>query len=263
MTHTQILGFAGRKQAGKDTACNFILATKIAELGISKSTRLTSTGEIEVTDILDDSVSGQEWTPFKSPSVDVDNLFENELGQFIKIYSFADKLKHVCVDILGLKKELVFGNGEQKNTKTHIKWDVVHKDDHSKSIVSIDSNQGYMTVREVLQHVGTEMFRGLDPNVWINACLNEIQEDAPELALVSDVRFENEIKAIQDHGGFVVGLTRSPYQEQTENHISEISPQKCLELCDAVVNNDDLSIPQQNKQIYLAIKHLNNIPDIL
>ena len=43
---TQIIGFAGRKQSGKDTACNFILAAKIAELGVSKSTRLTNTGEI-------------------------------------------------------------------------------------------------------------------------------------------------------------------------------------------------------------------------
>ena len=31
---TQIIGFAGRKQSGIDTACNFILAAKIAELGI-------------------------------------------------------------------------------------------------------------------------------------------------------------------------------------------------------------------------------------
>ena len=102
---TQIIGFAGRKQSGKDTACNFILAAKIAELGISKSTRLTKTGEIEVTDILDDSISGQEWMPFKSPYVNVDDLFSNELGKFIKRYSFAEKLKRMAVDVLGIKEE--------------------------------------------------------------------------------------------------------------------------------------------------------------
>ena len=32
---------------------------------------------------------------------------------------------------------------------------------------------------------------------------------------------------------------------------------------DIVIDNDNLSIPEQNKQIYLAIKHLNNIPDII
>ena len=125
MNQTQIIGFAGSKQAGKDTACNFILATKIAELGISKSSRLTKTGEIEVTDILNESISGQEWMPFKSPHVDIKNLFDNELGKFVKTYSFAHKLKQLCVDILGLDKDLVFGNDEQKNTKTHVKWDSI------------------------------------------------------------------------------------------------------------------------------------------
>ena len=43
---TQIIGFAGKKQSGKNTACNFILATKIAELGVSKGTRLNEGGEV-------------------------------------------------------------------------------------------------------------------------------------------------------------------------------------------------------------------------
>ena len=49
---TQIIGFAGKKQSGKNTACNFILALKLAELGICKTSRLSKNGEIEVTDIL-------------------------------------------------------------------------------------------------------------------------------------------------------------------------------------------------------------------
>ena len=114
---TQIIGFAGSKQSGKNTACNFILAIKIAELGISKSTRLTDAGEIEVTDIFDDSISDKKWMPFKDPYVNVAHLFDNELGKFIKIYSFAEKLKRLCIEILGLKEELVFGNDEQKILK--------------------------------------------------------------------------------------------------------------------------------------------------
>ena len=87
---TQIIGFAGKKQSGKNTACNFILATKIAELGISKSSRLSTNGEIEITDIFNETIPGKEWFPFRDPYVDVANLFENELGKFIKMYSFAE-----------------------------------------------------------------------------------------------------------------------------------------------------------------------------
>jgi len=254
MSHTQIIGFAGHKQSGKNTACNFILATKLAELGVSKSTRLTDLGEIEVTDILDETVSGQEWMPFKPPHVDVESLFDNELGKFVKIYSFAQKLKQLCVDVLGLDKDLVFGNDQQKNTKTHIKWD---------NIKSSTKNKGYMTVREILQYVGTDMFRGLDPTIWVNACINQIKKEQPELALVSDVRFENEVKAIQNEGGYVIGLTRSPFKEPKKDHVSETAPAQCLDICDMVIDNASLSIPEQNEQIYLAIKHLNNIPDII
>tara|TARA_R110000824_G_scaffold288410_1_gene476318 strand:+ start:4028 stop:4777 length:750 start_codon:yes stop_codon:yes gene_type:complete len=248
MSDIQIIGFAGSKQAGKDTACNFLLAVKLAELGISESVRLTDMGKIEVTDILSESISGQEWMPFKPPHVDVENLFNNKLGKFIKIYSFANKLKHMCIDILGLKENLVFGSDEEKNTLTDIPWDIPEK-------------TGNMTVREVLQHVGTDMFRGLDPSVWVNACLRQIEDDAPELALISDVRFENEVKAIQNKGGFVIGLTRKPYEKQ-DNHISEQEPKKCLTLCDAIIDNSTLSISEQNEQIYLTIKDLKNVPHI-
>ena len=253
---TQIIGFAGSKQSGKNTACNFILATKIAELGISKSSRLNSLGEIEITDIFNERVSNKEWFPFQEPYVEVETLFNNELGKFIKLYSFADKLKRLCVDILGLKEELVFGTDEQKNTKTHIKWETMSNPNY------VD-HKGYMTVREVLQLVGTDMFRDLNPSVWIDSCLRQIEEDQSEVALISDVRFEKEVKAIQKQKGFVIGLARTSNTKENDTHISEQEPQKCLNLCDIVIDNKNLSIPEQNKEIYFAIKHLDNMANIV
>ena len=248
---TQIIGFAGKKQAGKDTACNFILATKIAELGICRSSRLNDDGQIEVTDIFDESVSGQEWIPFKEPDVDVKNLFDNELGKFIKIYSFAEKLKRMSIDILGLKEEWVFGTDKQKNTPTTYKWEKFS-----------DEKKGNMTAREGLQHVGTDVFRSMYENVWVDSCLRQIESDSPELALISDARFKNEVGSIQETGGFVIGLTRSPYKK-ADKHPSETEVEKCFDLCDAVIHNEGLSIPQQNKEIYSVIKHLDNIPQII
>lgn len=257
---TQIIGFAGKKQSGKNTACNFILATKIAELGVSRSSRLNNKGEIEITDILDDKISDEEWFSFESPKVDIKNLFDNELGNFIRLYAFADKLKKLCIDILGLKEELVFGTDEQKNTLTHMKWeDIPGEGNKFRSPESQDRT--HMTVREVLQIVGTDIFRGLDSSIWVNACLRQIETDDPELALISDVRFENEVKAIQDKGGFVIGLKRDPSTE-SDKHASETQVEKCFDLCDTIIDNSELSIPQQNKQIYLAIKHLDNIPEV-
>ena len=121
---------------------------------------------------------------------------------------------------------------------------------------------GPMTGREVLQYLGTDIFRSMYQNVWVDACLRQIQEDAPEVALVSDVRFDNEIKAIQEQDGFVIGLTRNPYKA-SDMHESETQIDKYLQLCNVVIENDNLSIPQQNEQIYLAIKDLNYMTEII
>jgi len=253
---TQIIGFAGKKQSGKNTACNFVLATKIAELGISKSSRLSTNGEIEITDIFNETIPGKEWFPFRDPYVDVANLFENELGKFIKMYSFAEKLKQMSIDVLGLQENQVFGTDKEKNMPTHLKWE-----DMPGEAAKLKS-PGSMTGREVLQYLGTDIFRSMYKNVWVNACLRQIQNDAPEIALVSDVRFDNEIQAIQAQKGFVIGLTRSPYKK-SDQHASETQIDKCLELCNVVIDNGRLSIPEQNKEIYLTIKHLDNMTEVI
>ena len=252
---TQIIAFAGKKQSGKNTACNFILAIKIAELGISKSTRLTKNGEIEITDIFDERISGKEWFPFQPPYVDTASLFDNELGKFVKLYAFAHKLKKLSVELLGLKEEWVFGIDEQKNTLTHIMWDQIPNNIEGPP-------RGAMTAREVLQFVGTDMFRGLDPSIWINACMRQIEQESPEIALISDVRFENEVQAIQDKGGFVIGLKRNPYKK-TDQHASETHIENCLDMCDLVIDNTNISIAEQNKQIYLALKDLTNMTEVI
>ena len=123
------------------------------------------------------------------------------------------------------------------------------------------TKKGRMTAREVLQVVGTDFFRSIYKNVWVDSCLRQIKEDDSELALISDVRFENEILAIQKAGGFVIGLKRNPSKKK-DKHPSETAIEKCIDLCDATIDNQLLTIPQQNEQIYLTIKHLDNIPDI-
>ena len=246
---TQIIGFAGKKQSGKNTACNFVLAVKLAEVGICKTSRLNDEGEIEVTDILGEKPADTEWIPFKDPHVDVDKLFENELKDYIQLYALANSLKQMAVDILGLKPQQVFGTDKQKNSLTNILWeDMPGKEAQSHK-------PGKMTAREVLQYVGTDFFRKFYPNVWLDSCLRKIEQESPEIALISDVRFKNEIKGIQKKKGFILGLKRDPYKKG-DKHASEVEIEKCFDLCNAVVDNSKLTIPEQNEKIYYALKDL-------
>ena len=268
---TQIIAFAGKKQSGKNTACNFILAMKLAELATCKAARLSKSGEIEVSDILGGTHPKMEWIPFRDPYIDTEALFNNELSAFVKMYGLADSLKEMSVSILGLDYQQVFGTDSDKNSKTKLKWEnmpaVISPSELKKRGVSrkdaeklgmIVHARGAMTAREVLQYVGTDVFRSMNSDVWLNSLLNKIESSSPELALISDVRFENEIEAIQKNKGFVVGLTRDPY-EQTDRHSSESEIEKCLEACDIIVDNSSLTIPEQNEKIYYALEHLDDV----
>ena len=248
---TQIVGFTGRKRAGKDTACNFILAVKLAELGVCKSSRLSQDGSVEVTDIFSEKIDGKDWFSFSHPHVDTDSLFNDRLGDSIRVYAFAQKLKEFSIDLFNLDPKLVFGTDSDKNKKTNLLWKNMPTDTHKK---------GKMSIREVLQYVGTDLFRKMSNNIWVDNCLSQIAKDAPEVALISDVRFENEVEAIQASGGYVVGLTRSANSEDL--HVSETSVEKCLGLCDTIIDNEGLTIPEQNEQIYNKTKHLNIFPEM-
>ena len=244
---TQIVGFAGKKQSGKNTACNYILALKLAELGICKKTRLSEHGVVEITDVFGETVQEQEWFEFSDDNLNVSKLFEDHLGSYIRIYGLADTLKDLCIDVLGLTYEQSYGTDKDKNSKTNIKWSSVDK-----------KKKGYMTAREVLQYVGTDFFRNLDPNVWINSLLRKIKKDKPEVALICDVRFKNEITELQKEGAYILGLTRDPYSKG-DQHASEKEIEEGLSLCDCICDNANANVKDSIRMIHNGLSVLPNV----
>lgn len=151
---TQIIAFAGRKQSGKTTACQFVAGA-----------------------------------------------FVNQKREIACIYNFADPLKDMCQKILGLTHEQCYGTDHQKNELVNCYW---------------DGKQ--LSAREVMQIVGTDMFRRLQHNVWADATIRKILDEQLPLALVADCRFPNEVDAIKNAGGMVIKLNRNPFNS---THTSE------------------------------------------
>ena len=84
---------------------------------------------------------------------------------------------------------------------------------------------GGLTVREALQKFGTDYCRSIDPDWWVNVWSHWIEDWAWPGLIVPDVRFFNELKAIQDRGGHVIRLLRAPHPEdahETETALDEI-----------------------------------------
>lgn len=87
--------------------------------------------------------------------------------------------------------------------------------------------------RKFMQLVGSEMFRHhLSADVWIKALFRTLERDYgnKKVVFITDVRFPNEAKAIQDKGGIVIRITRpslkiSPevLQHESERYINELN----------------------------------------
>ena len=189
---TQIIAFAGRKQSGKTTSAEFIKK-------YSSNIRLDS-----------------------GVYYNIDS----------KIYNFADPLKTLCIDILGLGYNQCYGSDEDKNQLVNCYWD-----------------NKQLTAREVLQIVGTDMFRKMQNHVWSNATIRQILREQPSLAIIADCRFPNEVDAIKNVGGIVIKLTRNPYNS---DHASEIAldPDRYYQsIFDFTIENGNTTIAEQNKAI--------------
>jgi hypothetical protein len=74
------------------------------------------------------------------------------------------------------------------------------------------------TPRKLLQFVGTDYIRSVKDTYWIDSCLDDAEGDI----VITDVRFENELEAIQSRGGLVIFLEsfNKPRSEKPE-HVSE------------------------------------------
>jgi len=156
----------------------------------------------------------------------------------VKIYNFADPLKQdICINILGLTQEQCYGEDEAKNEVTSIVWEGKN-----------------LTAREVMQFIGTDIFRKMKTDVWASATINKIIHESPDVAIIADCRFPNEVEAIKNAGGIVIKLTRNPFNS---DHLSEIAldPKYYNQNnFDIILTNHLLSLSHQNEVIYRFLK---------
>lgn len=167
-----------------------------------------------------------------------------------KIYSFADPLKQdICINILGLTYEQCYGSDNDKNTLTSLRWKDMPEYNITWTKMSDYHESGFMTARQVMEFVGTQIFRQIKTDVWSSATIRKIQSEKIDIALVADCRFPNEVEAIQASEGIVIRLTKDPFQSQSD---SESALDKChydWSKFDYVLDNNNLSIDKKNEEL--------------
>lgn len=100
----------------------------------------------------------------------------------------------------------------------------------------------YGKQRTLLQWWGGEYRRGVDENYWIKRLAKRIAEEKPEIALISDVRYPNEVAFCQKYGEAIKvdrpGL--SPLRGASGVHASELALADFQGWDDVIVNDSDL-----------------------
>lgn len=94
-----------------------------------------------------------------------------------KRYSFAEPLKELAMRTLDFTHEQCYGTQAEKE--------------------AIDPRYGFSS-RWFMQHLGTEGCRAVfGDDFWTGFCLYRIERDAPDFAVIEDVRFADEAVAIR------------------------------------------------------------------
>ena len=185
-----------------------------------------------------------------------------------RIVSFAAPLKKLAETVLGIGGDLVYGDDARKSAPTDYMWErqpfwirwvnspersltvlasgvtigcsseVVQKvvsEDQLWSLCALQGCQptgmrsGHMSVREILQILGTDVFRNtFDNAVWIRALERDVLTGSSSLVLIDDVRFDGELEAVARMGGAVIrfeGCGRGGHE--SERGISDAAMARC------------------------------------
>ena len=95
-----------------------------------------------------------------------------------------------------------------------------------------------VTPRQVLEWMGTELGRRIDPNLWVRRAMEKIGDHRAQRYVVTDMRFPNEYEAVREAGGFLVRVRRawSDFAPTQSTHVSNTALDNYT--FDQVVNND-------------------------
>jgi hypothetical protein len=207
-----VIALSGRMGSGKDTAG--IILQHITGLQKNLTTKDVSCIAENYTDDIINSVSNykkEQW-------------WLEEMSNW-EIKKFAGKLKFVASVLLGVP----IGDFEDQDFKKSYlgpEWDTFFRTvkDTNGIVTGVETKR--MTVREFLQKLGTDAMRmGLHEDVWVNALFADykppkLSQYNPSNWIITDCRFLNEARAVKEHNGVIVRMSR-PEVEIPSTHPSE------------------------------------------
>ena len=145
-----------------------------------------------------------------------------------EIKKFAGKLKQIASILSGIVADQ-FEDQEFKKQYMPEEWnsfvsvdfpEMTGEEIKDSDSILVETTYKRMTYREFLQKLGTEAMRdGLHTNVWVNALFADynpgytispldVDNQAPDKWIITDMRFPNEMDAVKERKGITIRVTR-------------------------------------------------------
>lgn len=172
------------------------------------------------------------------------NMFISNISGEAVTAALADPIKEIIMIMFPKTKcDILYGKSENRYAK----------------VPNASLNLEPITYRELLQYLGTEVGRNLNPNIWIDVLdykKNKALSENKAMFIVSDVRFRNEFDHVKQNDYITIRIKRNI--DNNMDHISESEQDEILDKeFDYVIYNicskDDLE--DQVKSILKEIEH--------
>jgi hypothetical protein len=139
----------------------------------------------------------------------VAGMFQQELHKHkitTKRIAFADSLKDGLSAMLCIPKYFLYSDDKEThgyNIKTGL-------------VSLLEKDPEAISIRKLMQNFGQCFKSFMGDNIWVNLAMNKIIDNA----IITDVRFPNEVAAIKNRGGYIIRII-NPNEQANDQDISE------------------------------------------
>lgn len=246
----KIILCAGSKSSGKTTTATAIYGYTLVQQGVIPNAYINDKGRMSIVFNKDTNEGIYFDIDSTEPSfLEYKNRYTNA---YINHVGFADELKRTAAQQFGLNYNKLIGTDDEKNEKCHIKWCNMAKllppakKKEFKEFIDADK---FMTNRQFLEVLGTDIFRTIYEDCHINSAYKKLCALSPDIAILPDCRFANEFEffeKITDHEVIKIKLSRNPFKSTVA---SEVGLASIEDSRFDLVAPEDMSLPDRNNLV--------------
>lgn len=260
----QVVLICGSMQSGKTSAANFLTGFKMKAGGATSEFEIDEGGMLAINasfrdenEELKEGVCSIDLSKLHyTDDIDFIRYANNLIWPHARICSVADSLKQTVSMLFGVPIEKLYGSNEDKQIETCVEWNDVLKFYKGAAIAKLKKlgkQDRKVTARELCQEF-SDVCRTFNIDCFVRPCLDEILNSPFGFYIVPDGRFTNEIeffdKAEEDG---LIELKKIYLQRRIndDSHEGEnLDKHYNMELFDAVISNQNMSIKEKNDIIY-------------